>query len=161
MISGTFLHSTLLFHSNLSSLQRKFLSDVQADKMVLSSGARISKIPLDRGHWWLLNKERKSHFLFVERRLLAATNCTGSADGALVPVLLLITHGPTSGLPVSPPGFSPPSFNLPENSIEDMALIPLELQPTLNTSRRKAREAYLIHRSQTLEPNGMNRRNER
>ena len=55
----------------------------------------------------------------------------------------------------------PTRFNLPDHSIEDMALIPLELQPTLNTSRRKAREAYLIHRGQTLEPKGMNRRNER
>ena len=53
------------------------------------------------------------------------------------------------------------SPNLPDHSIEDMTLIPLELQPTLNTSRRKAREAYLIHRGQTLEPSGMNRRNER
>ena len=55
----------------------------------------------------------------------------------------------------------PTHFNLPDHSIEDMALIPLELQPTLNTSRRKAREAYLIHRGQTLEPKGVNRRNER
>ena len=55
----------------------------------------------------------------------------------------------------------PTHFNLPDNSIEDMTLIPLELQPTLNTSRRKAREAYLIHRGQMLEPSGMNRRNER
>ena len=55
----------------------------------------------------------------------------------------------------------PTHFNLPDHSIEDMALIPLEIQPTLNTSRRKAREAYLIHRGQTLEPKGMNRRNER
>ena len=52
----------------------------------------------------------------------------------------------------------PTHFNLPDHSIEDMTLIPLELQPTLNTSRRKAREAYLIHRGQTLEPSGMNRR---
>ena len=55
----------------------------------------------------------------------------------------------------------PTHFNLPYHSIEDMTLIPLELQPTTNTSGRKAREAYLIHRSQTLEPSGMNRRNER
>ena len=52
-------------------------------------------------------------------------------------------------------------FNLPDHSIEDMTLIPLELQPTLNISRRKARKAYLIHRGQTLEPSGMNRRKER
>ena len=55
----------------------------------------------------------------------------------------------------------PTHCNLPDRSIEDMTLIPLELQPTLNTSRRKAREAYLIHRGQTPEPSGMNRRNER
>ena len=55
----------------------------------------------------------------------------------------------------------PIHFNLPDHSIEDMTLIPLELQPTPNTSRRKTREAYLIHRGQTLEPSGMNRRNER
>ena len=54
----------------------------------------------------------------------------------------------------------PTHFNLLDHSMEDMTLIPLELQPTLNTSRRKAREAYLIHRGQTLEPNGMNRRDE-
>ena len=54
----------------------------------------------------------------------------------------------------------PTHFNLPDHSIEDMTLIPLELQPTPNTSRRKAREVYLIHRGQTLEPSGMNRRNE-
>ena len=33
----------------------------------------------------------------------------------------------------------PTHFNLPDHSIEDMTLIPLELQPTLNTSRRKGR----------------------
>ena len=55
----------------------------------------------------------------------------------------------------------PTHFNLPDHSIEAMTLIPLELQPTLNTSRRKAREAYLIYRGQTLEPSGMNHRNER
>ena len=44
----------------------------------------------------------------------------------------------------------PTHFNLPDHSIEDMTLIPFELQPT-----------YLIHRGQTLEPSGMKRRNER
>ena len=53
------------------------------------------------------------------------------------------------------PAAVPTDFNLPDHSIEDMTLIPL------NTSRRKAREAYLIHRGQTLEPSGMNLRNER
>ena len=99
---------TILFHSNLSSLRRKYLSDIPTDKIVLSSGAKISKRPLKRGHWWLKNKERKCHFRFVERRFLAAINCTGSAEGALLPVLLGITPWTKSGLPVSPPGLFPP-----------------------------------------------------
>ena len=99
---------TVLIHSNLSSLRRKYLSDVPTDKIVLSSGAKISKRPLKRGHWWPKNKERKCHFRFVVRRFLAAINCTGSAEGALVPVLLRITHWTKSGLPVSPPGLFPP-----------------------------------------------------
>ena len=37
-------------------------------------------------------KKEKCHFRFVERSFLAAINCTGSAEGALVPVLLRITH---------------------------------------------------------------------
>ena len=63
---------TILFHSNLSSLRRKYLSDVPKDKTVLSSGLKISKRPLKRRYWQLKNKERKCHFRFVVRRLLAA-----------------------------------------------------------------------------------------
>ena len=107
MISGTFLHSTVLFHSNLSTLRRKYINDVPTDKIVLSSGPKISKKPLKRRYWWLQNKERQCHFRFVERTL-AAINCTGSPEGALVPVLLRITHRPKDGLPVSPPGLFPP-----------------------------------------------------
>ena len=91
-----------------SSDWKSSLSDVPTDKIVSSSGAKISKRPLKRGHWWLENKERKCHFRFVERRFLAAINCTGSAEGALVPVLLCITPWTKSGLPVSPPGLFPP-----------------------------------------------------
>ena len=51
------------------------------------------------------------------------------------------------------------AFNQPGHSIADMGLIPLELQPTLSTSRREAREAYLIdRRGKTLSPDGLNRR---
>ena len=82
----------VLFYSNLSSLRRKYLSDVPTDKIVLSSGPKISKRLLKGSHKWLKNKERKCHFRFVERRFLAAINCTGSAEGALVPFLLRITH---------------------------------------------------------------------
>ena len=44
--------------------------------------------------------------------------------------------------------------------LQGMELIPLELQPTLSMSRRKAREAYLIDRGKTLSPDRLNRRNE-
>ena len=54
----------------------------------------------------------------------------------------------------------PSHFHLPGHSITDMGLIPLELQPTPSASRRKAREAYLIHRGQIISPDGINRRNE-
>ena len=54
----------------------------------------------------------------------------------------------------------PLHFNQHGHSIADMELIPLELQPTLSMSRRKAREAYLIDRDKTLSPDGLNRRNE-
>ena len=43
--------NTVLFHSNLSSLRRKYLSDVPKDKIVLSSGLKISKRPLKRRYW--------------------------------------------------------------------------------------------------------------
>ena len=55
----------------------------------------------------------------------------------------------------------PTHFNLPGHSSADMRLIPLELQPTINASRRKARETFLIHRGKTLSPEGINRKNER
>ena len=52
-------------------------------------------------------EERKFQFRFVERRFLAAINCTQSVEGVLVPVLLRITHWTKGGLPVSPPGLFP------------------------------------------------------
>ena len=36
----------VLFHSSLSSLPPKYLSDILTDKMVLSCGPKISKRPL-------------------------------------------------------------------------------------------------------------------
>ena len=55
----------------------------------------------------------------------------------------------------------PSHFTTPGHSSSDMILIPLEILPTKDTSRRKAREAYLIHKGKTLSPLGLNRRNER
>ena len=57
----------VLFHSNLSSLPRKYFSDVTTDKTVLNYGPKISKRPLKRRYWWLKNKEIKFYFQFVER----------------------------------------------------------------------------------------------
>ena len=42
----------------------------------------------------------------------------------------------------------------------DMQLIPLELMKSNRDSVRKAREAYLTDRGQTLQPLGLNRRDE-
>ena len=108
MISATNLHSTVLFHSNLDSLQRKYCSNILTDKIVLSRGPKLSKRPSETCYWWLQYKGRKLDFRFVERIFLAAISCTGSAKGALVPVFLRITHWTKSGLPVSPPGLFPP-----------------------------------------------------
>jgi len=54
----------------------------------------------------------------------------------------------------------PYHFNLPGHSVTDMGLIPLKLQPTPSAFCQKAREAYLIHRGQTISPDGINQRNE-
>ena len=42
----------------------------------------------------------------------------------------------------------------------DMQLIPLELVKSNRGSVRKAREAYLIERGQTLDPHGLNKKDE-
>ena len=51
-------------------------------------------------------------------------------------------------------------FNLPGHSVNDIRLIPLELIHTNRDSVRKAREAHLIDKAKTLEPQGLNRRDE-
>ena len=50
---------TVLFHSILSSLRRKLLSDVPTDKVVLSCGPKISKIPLKNVTGGLKIKKQK------------------------------------------------------------------------------------------------------
>ena len=47
-----------------------------------------------------------------------------------------------------------------DHNANDMQLIPLELMKSNRDSVRKAREAYLIDRGQTLEPLSLNRRDE-
>ena len=103
---------TVSLNSNLGSPRRNYFSIITADINVLHFGSITSKRLLKLHHWWLKNKERKVDFRFVERKFLAAINLTGSAEGALVPVLLRITHWTKSGLPVSPPGLFPPCYYL-------------------------------------------------
>ena len=51
-------------------------------------------------------------------------------------------------------------FTLPGHSLNNLELIPLELINSNRDAIRKAREAFLIYRGKTLEPSGMNRRDE-
>ena len=46
------------------------------------------------------------------------------------------------------------------HNAEDLQLIPLELVQSNRGSVRKAREAYLIERGQTLKPRGLDKKNE-
>ena len=48
----------------------------------------------------------------------------------------------------------------PRNVVNHMLLIPLEKLHTKRDSIRKARKTFLIHRENTLEPAGLNRRDE-
>ncbi|CAH3017774.1 unnamed protein product, partial [Porites evermanni] len=47
-----------------------------------------------------------------------------------------------------------------DHSANDITLVPLELIKSYRDSVRKAREAYLIERGKTLEPLGMNKKDE-
>ena len=51
-------------------------------------------------------------------------------------------------------------FLSPNHSASDMQLIPLEPIKSNRDDVRKAREAHLIDKGQTLEPKGLNRRDE-
>ena len=52
------------------------------------------------------------------------------------------------------------TFNQADHSINDVLLIPVELIRSNRDSVRKALEAHLIDKAMTLEPHGMNRRDE-
>ena len=52
------------------------------------------------------------------------------------------------------------SVNPPTHNGTGMQLIPLELVKSNRDSVRKAREAYPIERGQTLEPHGLNKKDE-
>ena len=53
-----------------------------------------------------------------------------------------------------------PEWNDTSTPPNDIELIPLELIQSSRDELRKAREAYLIERGQTLEPKGINKREE-
>ena len=78
---------TVSLHSNLGSPRRNYLSIITTGIAVLHFGSIASKRRLNIRYWWLKNKERKVDFRFFERKFLAAINFTGSAEGALVPVV--------------------------------------------------------------------------
>ena len=80
---------------------------------MLSCGPKVFKNLFDIVHQDLKNKERKLDFRFVEGKLLPAITQTGSAERALVPVLLRITHRAKSGPLVSPPNIYPPCYGAP------------------------------------------------
>jgi len=88
--------------------QGNYLSIITTDINVVHFGSIASKVLLKIRHWWLKNKEKKVDYQFVVRNLLASINLTGSTVGALVLVLLRITHWTKNGLPVSPPAFFRP-----------------------------------------------------
>ena len=51
-------------------------------------------------------------------------------------------------------------FTLPGHSLNNLELIPLKLINSNRDAICKAREAFLIYKGKTLEPSGMNRRDE-
>jgi len=63
--------SSFSFHSNLSSLRRKYLSKIVTDINILSCGPEVSKELLKIRHRWFKKKDRKFDFRFVKRSVLA------------------------------------------------------------------------------------------
>ena len=61
---------------------------------------------------------------------------------------------------ISRPTTASEHFLTNDHSANDIALIPLELIKFNKDSVRKAREAYHIERGKTLEPVGMNKKDE-
>ena len=71
-------------------------------------------------------------------------------------------HRPTYKRPgdIDQPTAVSDHFTLPGHSLNNLELIPLELINSNRDAIRKAREAFLIYKGKTLEPSGMNRRDE-
>ena len=61
---------------------------------------------------------------------------------------------------ISKPTTASEHFLTNDHSANDITLTPLELTKSNRDSVRKAREAYLIERGKTLEPLGINKKDE-
>jgi len=66
----------------------------------------------------------------------------------------------TPNLKSNPTSVSEHFLSNPNHSANDLQLIPLELISSPRDSIRKAREAHLIDKGKTLEPLGLNKRDE-
>ena len=103
-----------------------------------------SRVPLgpDKFHVVVLHVVRLKTTWFTQQKLwgLYQNKVTFSLAAIQRPGHRQATNNPSHA---NASAAVPTHFNLPDHSIEDMTLIPLELQPTLNTSRRKAREVLI------------------
>ena len=66
----------------------------------------------------------------------------------------------TNRLTAPSPPQNPNIFSCNNRNATDMQFVPLELVKSNGNSVRKAREAYLIEKEQTLEPHVLNKKNE-
>ena len=98
---------TVFIHSNLSSLPQKYTVKWYSNRQnSIKLWAKNIKRAFNNT---LLVAYEERRFLSVGREeILIAINCTRSAEVALVPVLLSITHWTKSGLLVSPPSLFTP-----------------------------------------------------
>ena len=104
---------TVVLHSNVSSLRQNCSSNIPTEKKVLSWGPKAQKIR--HGGSEIKEENLVSGSLRGDYR-------TGNAEGALVPVLLRITHWTKSGLPVSLPGLYPPCLARRTQYLIDISL---------------------------------------
>ena len=90
MISGTYLHSTPSYFIKFELLTTKILKRYSNRKIVQSCGPKLPKRPLKYATGGL--KIKKENFISGSSRFMASINRTGRAEGALMPVILRITH---------------------------------------------------------------------
>ena len=101
---------TVLFHSNLSRLQREYLSNILTDKISsIELWAKVIKRPSETCYWGLENKGRKLDFRFVERIFLAAIIIAPEARNERSCQSFSASHiGPRADCPFHRPAFFRP-----------------------------------------------------